>query len=165
MKPDFETDLGPKERPHILLIDDDPAAFDLICEHLRGQPFRLDHEPDAERAVRDMLASRHDLYLLDYRLEKTDGLEVLQQVRGVCRRPIIVLTVSDDPSVDEAALEYGAADFIPKRELAGPILERSIRYALNNALLVTRLQQANRELARAAKDHAAADHASASSDS
>jgi PAS domain S-box-containing protein len=75
--------------------------------------------------------NQHDIYLLDYRLGEHNGLELLQQaVAQGCRAPMILLTGQGDREIDMEAMKAGAADYLDKGQLRAPLLERSIRYAI-----------------------------------
>jgi CheY-like chemotaxis protein len=93
----------------ILLVEDDPAHAEIVIRNLEG--FRvancLIHVEDGQKAL-DYLyrrgefdnpesAPRPGLILLDLRLPKVDGLEVLETVKSdpdLCQIPVVVLTTS-----------------------------------------------------------------------
>jgi PAS domain S-box-containing protein len=64
-------------------------------------------------------------------LGERNGLELLQEaVANGCKAPIILLTGQGDHEVDIEAMNAGAADYLEKDKLGAPLLERSIRYAI-----------------------------------
>ncbi len=93
----------------ILLVEDDPAHAEIVIRNLEGFRVanRLIHVDDGQKAL-DYLyrrgefsepeqAPRPGLILLDLRLPKVDGLEVLETVKGdpdLCQIPVVVLTTS-----------------------------------------------------------------------
>jgi CheY-like chemotaxis protein len=90
----------------ILLVEDDPDHAELVRRGLEeyGSRLRLTHLADGEvaltylreRAPRDS-PDRPHLILLDLRLPKVDGLEVLREIKGapdLCDIPCVVLTTS-----------------------------------------------------------------------
>ena len=76
-----------------------------------------------------MVLGNHDVFLIDYRLGSETGLDLIKfaQQKGVIT-PSILLTGQGDLKVDLDATRFGAADYLIKTELNGPMLERSIRY-------------------------------------
>jgi PAS domain S-box-containing protein len=79
-------------------------------------------------------AKNHDIYLVDYHLGIQNGLELLREaIAEGCSAPIILLTGQGDREIDLEAMKAGAADYLEKNQLAqigAPLLERSIRYAI-----------------------------------
>ena len=118
----------------VLLVDDDEDDYILIRDWL--SEFQLGSCEldwlDNYQAAKNVIASlRHDIYLLDYRLGAENGLELLQfSIECGCSSPIILLTGRGDRGIDIEAMKAGAADYLEKSQLNAPLLERSIRYAL-----------------------------------
>ena len=118
----------------VLVIDDDEEDFLIIRDLLMdtgNSEYVLEwtSEVDAGRAA--LRARKHDAYLLDYRLGPADGMTMLREATlagGPC--PIIMLTGHGSDSVDQAALEAGASDFLVKGTITGEQLLRSLRYAI-----------------------------------
>ncbi|MEH1871432.1 hybrid sensor histidine kinase/response regulator [Nostoc sp.] len=83
-------------------------------------------------AARNAIARyQHDIYLVDYRLGLDSGLELLREaIANGCCSPIILLTGQGDWEIDIEAMKAGAADYLEKSQLTAPLLERSIRYAI-----------------------------------
>ena len=111
---------------NILLVEDEPAHAEIVRRNLAVFPVshRLVHVDDGQMALdyllrqdayEDPLSSpRPDLILLDLRLPKVDGLEVLRQIqenqdlKGI---PIVVLTTSSTDSDLTAAYRLGARSY------------------------------------------------------
>ena len=123
-----------EELIRVFMVDDDEddyvLARDLLAESV-GIRFQLEWTASYEEGLEAMMQPAHDAYLVDYRLGQRDGLELLRTavVRG-CSAPIIMLTGQGDREVDVAAMQAGAADYLDKGALSGPLLERTIRYAI-----------------------------------
>ena len=118
----------------VLLIDDDEDSYYLIgnlLSDISRDQYILSWESSYEAASQKMLQNDQDVCLLDYRLGEHSGLELLQiaQEQGF-KAPIIFLTGDSDRKVDVAAMQAGAADFLPKGQADASLLERSIRYAI-----------------------------------
>ena len=129
----------------VLLIEDDEDDVLLVREYLAESDnfkFELEWEPKPEQARLKMVLGSHDVFLIDYRLGSETGLDLIKfvQQKGVIT-PSILLTGQGDLKVDLDATRFGAADYLIKTELNGPILERSIRYALSQAKVIRELDE------------------------
>jgi signal transduction histidine kinase len=146
------------ERPvRVLLIDDDRDDYvltrDLLAE-IPGERYQLDWAPDYDAGLVALRNGEHDVYLLDYRLGKKSGLELLEEAKTTpLAGPVILLTGQSQWEVDLAAMQRGADDFLEKERLDATLLERSIRYALQQhryeAKLERQVRERTEELARA----------------
>ena len=137
----------------ILLIDDDEDDYvvtrDLLSE-ITPSVLELEWTTAYQAALEGMESQRYDLYLVDYRLGERNGLELLREaVRRGCQAPIILMTGQGDQEVDLEAMKAGAADYLVKGEITAPILERSIRYAIERKRTEAELHNA-KEAAEAA---------------
>lgn len=141
----------------ILLIDDDEDDYvltrDLLGE-IRETAFALDWIADEDAAVGAILEARHDLYLIDYRLARKTGIDIMKEARSAgSNRPMILLTGLNERALDFEAMRAGAADYLEKGKLDAALLERAIRYTLQQKRhadeLERKVQQRTAELARA----------------
>ncbi|MDB5308349.1 MAG: pleC 4 [Gemmataceae bacterium] len=140
----------PPDRPvRVLLIDDDRDDYLLTRELLAeipGGQFRLDHVPTYEEGLEAVCRGGHDVYLLDYRLGARTGLDLLREYQSrAARVPVIVLTGKGEYAIDREAMRAGAADYLEKAGLSPTLLERSIRYALQQHRHEAELEQKVRE--------------------
>jgi two-component system, LuxR family, sensor kinase FixL len=131
----------------VLLIDDEESFFIPVRRLLAkvpGKKFVMDWVGSYEAGLRALRENRHDACLLDYRLGLRTGLELLREAnaQGV-QTPIIILTGSNDPQVDLEATELGAADFLLKDQLEPIMLERVIRYSVQQAAALKALQKSH----------------------
>jgi signal transduction histidine kinase len=141
----------------VLLIDDDEDDFILtrdLFEEIPDRPFQIEWLADAERAVEAVCAGHHDIALIDYRLGRLTGPELIRRARGAgCSIPMILLTGLSERQLDFEAMQAGAADYLEKGTLTPAQLERAIRYTLLQARhadeLERKVQERTGELARA----------------
>ncbi len=133
----------------VLLIEDDEDDFvlvrDLLSE-ISQSGYALDWVQTYHDAL-DAIESRcYDVYLLDYRLGEYDGLTLLREAkqRG-CRAPIIFLTGQGNYDIDVAAMRAGAADYLVKGQINAPLLERSIRYAIDRQRAAEALRKSEQQ--------------------
>ncbi|TWV99315.1 hybrid sensor histidine kinase/response regulator [Chitinophaga pinensis] len=122
---------------HILMIDDDEDDFYLVSQLLQdispGQ-YQLDWAPTYSKAVEEIDRKVHDIYLADYRLGPYTGIDILHHFQQLeYKAPVIMLTGKGDYTIDKEAMQAGASDYLVKGEISADLLERSIRYALDEA--------------------------------
>jgi len=141
----------------VLLVDDDRDDYlltrDLFAE-IPGGRYTLDWVDHYSAGLAAMCRAEHDLYLVDYRLGSRTGLELLAEARGRgCAGPVILFSGQSMWEIDLAAMEAGAADYLEKSRLDATLLERSVRYALQQkraeAELERKVRERTAELARA----------------
>ena len=115
----------PPDPPLILLVEDDPEDEAATIEALGGSGVAhrvhvVREGPAALEFLREQAAARRKLpmlVLLDLKLPRMDGLEVLRAIRAepqLHRLPVVVLTTSDHPSDLERSYDLGANSFIRK---------------------------------------------------
>ena len=104
----------------ILLVDDEPAHAEIVRRNLAAFPsvHRLVHVEDGQMALDYLFGAKPgslpDLILLDLRLPKVDGLEVLRQIQmseELKKIPIVVLTTSAADEDLAAAFHLGAMSY------------------------------------------------------
>jgi diguanylate cyclase (GGDEF)-like protein/PAS domain S-box-containing protein len=139
----------------ILLVDDDEDDYVVtraLLADSRRTTFTLEWVSTFDEAVEAIAAGAHDLYLIDYRLGPHDGLELLASARERgCTKPLVLLTGQADGEVDLAAMRAGAADYLVKGQIDASLLERSIRYALEQSRTLTALRASEERYALSAR--------------
>jgi diguanylate cyclase (GGDEF)-like protein len=128
----------------VLLVEDDEDDFVLtssLLSEIEGQKVDLEWVANYQDAVRALERSAHDVCLVDYQLGERTGLELLREVAGVnSAAPIIILTSHNGYDVDAEAMRAGAAGYLVKGQVSTPLLERSIRYAVQHSRIVENLR-------------------------
>lgn len=146
-----------KERVKVLLIEDDEDDYVLVRELLSEISFTsygLEWASTYRTALAAACRGAYDVCLLDFRLGECTGLDLLRELTQLGhRKPIIFLTGQGDHEVDMEAMKLGAADFLVKAELNAPLLERSIRFAIERKraeeelrFTMAKLQESNHNL-------------------
>src|SRR5688572_10760473 len=134
-----------------LLIEDSEDDYLLTRKMLlkiRKVRFDVEWASSYQAGLESMKRNAHQVYLLDYQLGVKNGLDLLREACAAgCKSPIILLTGTDDPEVDEAAMNAGAADYLEKSKIDPHLLERSIRYSIQQATSVQALQEREARLA------------------
>lgn len=129
----------------VLVVDDDEDDFILIRDMLRdvsegGYTFEWCATP--EEGLSELRRGAHDVYLVDYLLGPASGLDLIEAVnREGLIRAFIVLTGRGNQSVDMAAMEAGASDYLVKGLIDAERLARSIRYAVDHTRFVEVLRE------------------------
>ena len=118
----------------VLLVDDDEDDYILTrdwFDEFQVTGSELEWVSSYARAREAIAQNRHDIYLVDYRLGEGNGLELLSEaIANGCVTPFILLTGKGDREIDIEAMKAGAADYLEKSQMTAPLLERSIRYAI-----------------------------------
>lgn len=134
----------------ILLIEDDEDDYILTKEIINEIPvniYKLEWASNYEEGLNAMKSNSFDVFLLDYRLGKESGLDLLKKMNFVVESgPIILLTGQGDRELDFEALEAGASDFLVKANLNPDLLDRSIRYAIQQFKTIRQLRKKEDEL-------------------
>jgi two-component system alkaline phosphatase synthesis response regulator PhoP len=101
--------------PSVLVIDADARARRLVTEVLREAGFLVTGAADGEGVLFVVRAQRPDAVVLDLKLPRTSGLDVLRQLRGAGEDvPVVFLTAVYDEEWVVAALEAGADDYLTR---------------------------------------------------
>lgn len=98
----------------ILLADDDVVLVDLLQFLFKREGFQVLTAFDGEAALRLILNQAPDIVMLDLKMPKRNGFEVLQQIQQKTRTPVIILTATEDEDTLVKVLTMGADDYIVK---------------------------------------------------
>lgn len=116
---------GPPLR--VLVADDNPVVRAGLAALLGAHP-DIEVVSDArngEEAVREAVAHRPDVVLLDVRMPGTDGLTALPELTALA--PVMMLTYSREPQVVAEALRRGAIGYLVHGEFTAPELITAVR--------------------------------------
>ena len=121
----------------ITMIDDDEADFFIVNETIKQavpNRYQMEWASTYEAGLKSIVENHSEVYLVDYHLGLHSGLDLIKEaIRKGCQEPLIIFTGQNDQEVDKEAMEAGASDYLVKGNISGPILERSIRYAIANS--------------------------------
>jgi two-component system response regulator ChvI len=100
--------------PTIALVDDDRNILTSVSIALEAEGYRIMTYTDGASALDGFKASPPDLAILDIKMPRMDGMEMLRRLRQKSDMPVIFLT-SKEEEIDELfGLKMGADDFIRK---------------------------------------------------
>lgn len=131
----------PSGQRRVLIIDDEAIIRDSVSTYLQDSGFAVFQAGDGREGLERFREISPDVVLLDLRMPRMDGLEVLESIAGQLDQvPVIVVTGAGVLQDAVAALRLGAFDYVTK-----PIVDMAVlEHAVNRALERTRLLEENR---------------------
>ena len=134
--------------PKILIVDDEKAIRRTLKEILEYEKYDIDEAEDGEIGLEKIEKNNYDVVILDIKMPKKDGLEVLteMQQKGI-ETPVIVLSGHGNLETAVEAVKKGAFDYIPKP----PDLNRlliTVRNAMDKVSLVTETKILKKKIAK-----------------
>ncbi len=98
----------------IALVDDDRNILTSVSIALQTEGFLTRVYSDGETALKALVDNPPDLAVLDIKMPRMDGLELLRRLRERSAVPVIFLTSKDDELDEALGLAMGADDYIAK---------------------------------------------------
>ena len=100
--------------PKIALVDDDRNILTSVSMTLESEGYQVATYTDGASGLDGLTSDKPDLAILDIKMPRMDGMELLRKLRQKSDLPVIFLT-SKDEEIDELfGLKMGADDFITK---------------------------------------------------
>ena len=96
----------------IALIDDDRNILTSISIALEKEGFKVQTYLDGESALIGLTRQPPDLAIIDIKMPKMDGMELLRQIRKKSNLPVIFLTTKNEEIDELMGLQMGADDYI-----------------------------------------------------
>jgi DNA-binding NtrC family response regulator len=126
----------------ILVVDDEEIVVRSCLRILAGGDYQVDAVQDGLEALRKVEENAYDVLILDIKMPKIDGLEVLHRVKeahpGI---DVIMITGLSDIETAVRSMKLGALDYLPK-----PFDPDELKRVVERALEQRRLRQENLEL-------------------
>jgi len=111
-------------------VDDDPQLRDLLAKLLVKSGYLVEQAGDGPEGLQRLAVGEFDAVLLDVNLPSMNGLDVLAQIRGMLRPPLVVVMTGDDtPEPMLEAVRLQAYRFLRK-----PFPLRTIIEAMDDAM-------------------------------
>lgn len=98
----------------IALVDDDRNILTSVSIALQTEGFVTRVYSDGKAALKALIDNPPDLAVLDIKMPRMDGLELLRRLRERSALPVIFLTSKDDELDEALGLAMGADDYIAK---------------------------------------------------
>ncbi len=108
----------------IALVDDDQNIVTSVAISLEAEGFQVDVYTDGGEALDGMLRRPVDLAVLDIKMPRLDGMELLGRLRQRSDVPVIFLTSKNDELDEVLGLRMGADDYITKPFSQRLLIER-----------------------------------------
>lgn len=112
------------DKPLIFLVDDDRNILLSVSMALEAEEFCVETFNDGEEGLAAILDRSPDLVVLDVKMPRMDGIEVLSKLRETSAVPVIFLTSKDDEVDQVIGLRMGADDYITKPFSQRLLIER-----------------------------------------
>ena len=129
----------------ILLVEDSSSDRLRISRllHQESASYEVSTADSLGEAIRTLEEKAFDVVLLDLILPDSEGVETCRRLcEAFPLMSIVVVTgVSADDSGPVEALQHGAQDYLSKSEMTGPLLVRSLRYAVERKRSAVDLQR------------------------
>lgn len=109
---------------HIALVDDDKNILTSVAISLRNEGFKVKTYSDGASGLDGLQNDPPDLAVLDIKMPRMDGMEVLRRLRQDSDMPVIFLTSKDDEIDEVLGLKMGADDYIGKPFSQRLLIER-----------------------------------------
>jgi DNA-binding response OmpR family regulator len=100
--------------PHIVVVDDEAAARDMVGDYLRMHGFTVSLCDGGASLWAELAKGRPDLIVLDLNMPEEDGLSIIRDLKHQGGIPVIMLTATASPIDRVVGLELGADDYLAK---------------------------------------------------
>ena len=108
----------------IALVDDDKNILTSVSMALEAEGYRVRTYNDGEEALQGLSHQPVDLAILDIKMPRMDGMELLTKLKSSSNLPVIFLTSKDDEVDEVLGLRMGADDYIKKPFSQRLLIER-----------------------------------------
>jgi len=135
----------------IALVDDDRNILTSVSIALESEGFEVETYNDGASGLEGLSVNPPDLAVLDIKMPRMDGLELLRRLRQATDLPVIFLTSKDDEIDELFGLKMGADDFIRKPFSQRLLVERIkavLRRSQARAATLEREAEATRTMER-----------------
>lgn len=132
----------------ILVVDDEKSIRNTLREILEYEKFIVDEASDGMEAIEKVKENRYDVILLDIKMPKMDGIEVLEQLMKLTDAPVVMISGHGTVETVVEAIKKGAYDYITKPLDLNRLLV-TIRNAGERQTLVTETKALKRQVSKA----------------
>ncbi|MDP8262825.1 MAG: response regulator [Candidatus Ancaeobacter aquaticus] len=111
----------------VLIIEDEIEQVHMLRIILESKGYDCVWEVDGEKAVSSILREKPDLILLDILMPNIDGYELCKEIKNVTdlsKIPIIAITASGDPLIEESCNDVGIDMVVRKPYVTEDVMEK-----------------------------------------
>ena len=138
----FAGTMAPRRKPLVLVVDDESDIRSSLRMILEYEGYEFSEASSGEEALKRLDTERPDVVLLDIKMPRMDGLEILARVKqSDPALPIVVISGHGTIATAVEATRLGAFDFMEK-----PLERDRVLLVVRNALESGRLEKENRAL-------------------
>ena len=120
----------------VALVDDDRHILTSVSMALEAEGYQTQSYSDGAAALTGLQEKQPDVAILDIKMPRMDGMELLRRLRQKSELPVIFLTSKDDELDELFGLKIGADDFIRK-----PFSQRVLMERIKTVLRRTRQRE------------------------
>jgi two-component system, NtrC family, nitrogen regulation response regulator NtrX len=133
----------------ILIVDDEAVIRRTLKSVLEMEPYEVDEAGDGVECLAKVKLKKYDVIFLDIKMPRIDGMEVLEQLQGICPDTSVVM-ISGHGNIETAvdSVKKGAFDYLAKPLDLNRILI-TIRNALDRSSLITETKVLRRRVNQA----------------
>jgi CheY-like chemotaxis protein len=132
--------------PQVLVVDDEPDVRWLLAGVLRDKGLEVATAEDGQAALEQISREPPDVILLDLKMPGLNGIQVLEQVKGMApHMPVVIVTAYGDLPSAVQAMRLGAYDYLTK-----PFDNDEIVFTVRRALEKRELEAARLKAAKVA---------------
>ncbi|WP_179957839.1 two-component system response regulator [Exilibacterium tricleocarpae] len=118
----------------ILLVEDDDGDYFFtksVLEEAYGDKCSIDWKNNIGSALQATQDEHYDVFLFSLNVGAENGIDLTRQVQSQgSETPVVLLTGTGGAGVEAEARQAGASEFLAKQHLSAPLIERTIRYAV-----------------------------------
>lgn len=104
-----------RDRPRILVVDDEQAVRDLIAKSLATAEYDVDTAEDGPSALERLRANEYDLLITDLKMPGMDGLSVIREARRqFAGLPVVIITAYSTEASAIEAINLGVSGYLTK---------------------------------------------------
>ncbi len=123
--------------PKIFILDDDELIISMLSRVLKKEGYEVHTESRTDDIINKIKSSSPDIILLDIRLPKRSGIDILQEIKNDnIAAEVIMLTADDTAETAVKAMKLGASDYLTK-----PFNTDEVKIVLKNTLEKENLKQ------------------------
>lgn len=131
----------------ILVVDDERAIRNTLKEILEYEKYIITDVPDGMEAIEQVKNDQFDAILLDIKMPRMDGIEVLEEILKICDTPVVMISGHGNIETAVEAIKKGAYDYIAKPLDLNRLLI-TIRNALDKSRLVSEAKMLRRKVGK-----------------
>ena len=133
--------------PKILVVDDEASIRNTLRDILEYEKFEVDDAAEGATALEKAKANNFDAILLDIKMPRMDGMEVLEKLLEMTDTPVIMISGHGTIETAVEAIKKGAYDYIAKPLDLNRLLI-TVRNAMDKSTLITETKTLKRKVSK-----------------